>query len=209
MGARPHLPGGVPAHTKDLYPGWKGGVVGQFDPGIKDKLVIRLEAAALPPMEFHRWRLRDRFGKAVGLDRPIQTGDLEFDRTIYIETDASPEAARPFIKSPQLRRAITDAVQSFGPLCFIAQGLEVSILMTQAQDLKLINRLIAALVPIKNALPDVPACETVSAPATGDRLIPVMLLGAIAGATLLRGLTEFRVDRFAPIELGPGLSGRL
>src|SRR4051812_49357906 len=56
--------------------------------GKYDYIVVRAPTPSLPPVYFRKENGRDRAGKLLRLNRELQTGDDEFDRAIYIESDA-------------------------------------------------------------------------------------------------------------------------
>src|SRR5207253_2532663 len=112
-------------------------------------LVLRLPTAALPRMEFRRERGLDRFGKTVGLNRELQTGNAEFDAAVYIESDASAEAVKPFLDQPQLRAAVLEGVKTLGVLRFVPEGIEVSYWVERVKKEKpLVDKAVAALAAI-------------------------------------------------------------
>jgi len=48
----------------------------------------------------------DHYAKEAGVNRELQTGDLDFDRRVFIDTIASDDAVRALLASPDARSAI-------------------------------------------------------------------------------------------------------
>jgi hypothetical protein len=61
-----------------------------------------------PAIVFRRERWWDRFGKTVRLNHEIQTGDEEFDREVYLETNSSEDA----VKQAVADRVVRDSIRS-------------------------------------------------------------------------------------------------
>ncbi len=65
---------------------------------------IRL--AHLPTMRLTRERLSNRVGKWLMLNRELQTGDGDFDKAVYVHTNAPPEVIHQILRRPTTRAAI-------------------------------------------------------------------------------------------------------
>lgn len=65
----------------------------------------------LPKVVFRKEGERDRFGKALGVNREVQSGDERFDSAVYIESDASDEDVSAIVSSPVVREAVLELLE--------------------------------------------------------------------------------------------------
>ncbi len=65
----------------------------------------------LPHVVFRKESKRDRFGKRLGLNREVQTGDERFDSLVYVESNASDEDVTAIVSIPEVRESILDLLE--------------------------------------------------------------------------------------------------
>lgn len=82
-------------------------------------------AAAAPPVILRRETGFDRLGKRLGISREFVTGDLDFDRELYLESDADEMVLLQLSGNPALRDAARALIclHGYGRLEFSPQGL--------------------------------------------------------------------------------------
>ncbi len=77
-----------------------------IDSGIVRGVDYSLGSAGLPDVTFRREDDHDQLAKERGIARELQTGDEEFDRAVYIESDAPDAHLQTTLASPAVRAAI-------------------------------------------------------------------------------------------------------
>lgn len=101
--------------------------------GKYDTFGFQLAVGEFPLATFRRETGLDRLGRALRLNREIQTGDREFDREVYIETDDDESAIRAMLESEATRSAIRKAASHGTSLVTSRQGVGVTAYMAPKQ----------------------------------------------------------------------------
>jgi len=68
---------------------------------------LRVKTGPLPWAIFSAERAVDRFGKLLGVNREVQTGDAEFDRQCYVDSPESDEVVKRLLAPPAVRSGIS------------------------------------------------------------------------------------------------------
>lgn len=85
----------------------------RFDASIRPKSTDHDALPVLPILVLRRERAIDRLGKALRLNREVQSGDPAFDRSVYVESDAVSDDIAAIVRRPAVRAA-TSAVLDRG-----------------------------------------------------------------------------------------------
>jgi hypothetical protein len=134
----------------------------------------------------------DRFGKALRIARECQLGDPEFDRRVYVDTEAADVTVTEVLAAPAARRAVIAALDDgfarlrlFGPAAPVEATLASS--TATAPDAMRVEALIGCLTALARALPDARTLRR--RPERGQRrrwvplavavLMPVLALAAL------------------------------
>ncbi len=79
---------------------------GAYREGARGHLAVR------PAIIMRRETRNDRFGKRLGLNREIQTGDAPFDEAVYLETDSPEEDVRLTLAGEGVHEAVRKLLTS-------------------------------------------------------------------------------------------------
>lgn len=143
---------------------------------------------------------RDRIGKLLTLNREIQTGDLDFDPIVYIESDAPDELVEAALGQPAVRRGVCtllalgyDKVELYGPTAELAayahmpiDSLLAPLALESARD---------ALVSIAQHMPRLHAED----PVRRGEVLPWFLIVMVAVTLGFFILAVFTKDQYHPL----------
>jgi hypothetical protein len=105
----------------------------------------------LPQMRLRTEVPLDGTAKRVGINVEVQTGDAEFDRRVYIESDAPADAVRTALASPDARAEVLSLLESFEDLQFDFEGIHLKAMGDV--DVERAKRAVAGLTRIAATLP--------------------------------------------------------
>jgi len=144
----------------------------------------------LPTLMLRRETAADEFGKRLGLNRELQTGDHYFDETVYIESNASDDELLSVLASAQLRASVLHLLGTGAKrieLNWLADPLAVAWVTPfegdpfagpgLEQNLDVINTIAAEL-------PEVASLERVGQRGSGFLLAVLTTLAAVIGVVL-------------------------
>jgi hypothetical protein len=170
-GARALEATGARVRPVEMTAGW-GGMVASAPfvlDGVEARYAVRqygrdfiaqsvvLPHAPLPAVLVRAERGIDRFGKRLGLNREVQTGDADFDAAAYVETSAPDEIVRGFFADVRMCEA-TRALLTLGyALELSAQGLAATRVRGFYADFEApeVATVLRALAAVRGALPEV------------------------------------------------------
>ena len=141
----------------------------------------------LPVMKLREENDRDRLGKALRLNRELQTGDQLFDARIYVECDDRGGAGAKMLASPEVRSGVTGLL-ALG-FQFVGFRMQESALMVSWQvgaapfNKRVVEQTVDRLAQIANNLPDFRRVPTSSRMSFGGWVL--------TGAWVLTGLAMF------------------
>lgn len=109
-----------------------------------------------PKMMFRRETGRDRFGKAIKLNREFETGDRDFDARVYIESDAKDDALREVLADPRARAALARLLDRGCQQVLLHENacdIKIKITNPKAEHLEAYREMLADLAEIADTLP--------------------------------------------------------
>lgn len=134
---------------------------------------------------------RDRLGKALRLNRELQTGDEPFDRAVYLESDDPDELVGAIVGSAHLRHAVI-ALLALGPdhvqLGHPEQPVDVTWSGSQVDNPFAADRLDRAIAALDTFTGELPAFATAQADRRWPRGVGALiatLVGGFVGAVLM------------------------
>src|SRR5262249_19632846 len=140
-------------------------------------IYVMVKTLPMPRMLLRPERGRDRFGKAVFLNREVQSGDPAFDDRIYIETDEPAETVRRALESVKVREAIGALLPKVGAFGFAREGIKVAYRSARVND-ALIRGAVQALAKVGDVLPNLEGAAFNDSPKNrGDSLVPILWWG--------------------------------
>ncbi len=125
QGGRAVYLGTVPGRrAAPVFEVWSREGGGGVDPGDDDYRTARAAAPAVPSRPTVLLRLEtgsDKLGKLLRINRELQTGDLEFDRRVYVESDASDAEVLAALGGPRAHAAFVRLLE-LGPAYVLING---------------------------------------------------------------------------------------
>ncbi len=139
---------------------------------------------ALPLIQLRPETRADRLGKALRIDREIQTGDEAFDQLVYVESDLPDERHARLLADPLVREAVRDLIESGVSVIHLGRpgnplGVEVPA-ADAAPDPDRLDHLRLALGRLAHALPTFQTIPEGNAP-YGQGLVVFALLSVSLG----------------------------
>jgi len=116
---------------------------------------LRVDAGALPWITLYPEGAAQRFGKAIGLNREVQTGDQPFDDAAYVDTIEEDEPVRRVLSDAAVREGALDLLRRGYKVSFSEKGLEAFRLYPHGTDPDLagFDEVAATLARMRAALP--------------------------------------------------------
>jgi hypothetical protein len=140
--------------------------------------------ARLPRLKLRRENRRDRFGKALRLNRELQLGDARFDAVVYVESDANDDELRALLHSERARHAAIGLVELGCEVIFNDEGRSLAAVWRAIPPPRFeeneLGEAMALLSAVADALPVVGAIEPVKAWPRGSVLSLCAGLGLVA-----------------------------
>lgn len=134
---------------------------------------------------------RDRLGKALRLNRELQTGDDGFDRAVYLESDDPDELVAATIGSARLRQAVV-AMLALGPdhvaLGLGEQAIDLSWSGSHARNPfsgDQLDRAVDTLDVFAEELPGFASAEADQAWPRGAYVLTTTIVAGVVGAALM------------------------
>lgn len=157
-------------------------------------LTVRVRAPSAGQFALTKETAGERFSKAIGLSRELQTGDPSFDEEFYIETDAVPFASA-FFRSPERRQAIRELCRlgftSIRHDGTVLEAIWAPFGRSENLDPTVVTRAVAHLGRMAREVP--PPLRTTAVERVATRKIKRVLAfaapGAWAGASVLAVMT--------------------
>lgn len=159
----------------------------ELDSGRVVGVNLAMPTHPLPTVTLRAETDTDRKGKSRGINDEIQIGDPDFDRLVYLETDAPPDTVRALFADEKHRRAVRELLWG-GTICLSAKGVRAGPFGTACFDPSMFRSTAVHLVALRS-LPAVPVAsgpDATNAARRGLRevvalslLIPPMLLALL------------------------------
>jgi hypothetical protein len=148
---------------------------------VRNKLtlcVVQLQASAMPLIVFRRERAVDRLGRALRLNREVQSGADEFDRAVYIESDEEEPIVRRVVEEPKLRDAVLDSIRHHRAIILSREGVGGMVLFARNLEATAasVKSAVGALARVVAVLPLSPGGTGVRQRARGDLLAIAAIL---------------------------------
>ncbi|MFO0595612.1 MAG: hypothetical protein U0228_09915 [Myxococcaceae bacterium] len=89
------------------------------------KASVRVDTGPLPYAVLFPEKAVDRFGKVIGLNREVQTGDQAFDDACYVDTSEDDAVVKRLLESPEVRDDLKKLVSLGYKVCTSERGLEL------------------------------------------------------------------------------------
>jgi hypothetical protein len=179
----------------------------------KNKLFTLTVECATPPLPGIRLRSEsalDRFGKRIGLNREIQTGDAVFDKHVYTETYANDETLSRALSVTALRQGALFILQrsSYSDIYLDKKGIRLGKTGTDTSILnpQRFEEMLGTLSMIADALPRFEEWETKVSKITLGGLICV---GSIVLTVAVIVLTIVAARQWRTLDWSPWLNGWL
>ncbi len=157
-----------------------------------DRVGIRIGGREYPAVHLYPEGAIDRFGKSIGINREVQTGDKDFDDQAYVETTDAEEHAARLLSSPDVRRELRHLLSIDYKVQFSTQGVEAFRVVAVSSDVDAskTGEAAAALARLADRLPDFPGVRFKPQRQRGWLGLPLML-PALLGAPLTIGFAIF------------------
>jgi len=158
---------------------------------------LRVETPPLPYVVIFPEKAVDRFGKAIGLNREVQTGDKAFDDAAYVDSyEAEPLVAR-LLTPPEVRAAAQELLSLGYKVQCSGRGLEAFQVVygMNKVDGSTAPAAVAALGRLAAALPGFADGEFKPRTTVRSYRLAAVLVGAWVGGFFVAGLSAAFVDR--------------
>lgn len=138
----------------------------------------------------------DRFGKAIGLNREVQTGDKAFDDAVYVDTSEVEEKVKRLLAVPDVRKAILDLVSMGFKVQLSTRGIEVFqvVYAMSAPDASRVAEALPRIAALSGSVPSFDN-ETLSQEPRARMMVAVaiiatVVLAGVAGAFVASGAVD-------------------
>jgi len=176
-------------------------------------LVIKVLTRPMPDVELRKESGTDRFGKRIGLNYELQTGDTLFDSLVFVVCGKDTAALQKMLEPAPVRKGALYVIESaqFSPIVFSKDGFTAQKLLGTSFSITVqqFEELLAALEMIERALPTFADNEIQRlAIAPLSLVILALVLGVVAGIVMLIvGNAQYRPLDNAPYfsAIGAGL----
>jgi hypothetical protein len=164
--------------------------------------VVEVKHERLPLVVFRREKKIDRVGRALFLNREIQTGDSAFDEQVYIETDEQDHLVKRVLETQEARDAILAAVAQHRAVILSKEGVGGTVLFSSDHE-RTISAIRAALAPLGRIADALPAGSFDAAvgrrqTARGDLLAVGTMIGMLLSIFELGMIPHIKPDRWEP-----------
>ena len=145
----------------------------------------------------------DRAGKTLGLNREAQTGDFDFDASVYLETDESDETVRRALDRPAMRDALRALLAGGHPYVRLGPGAVAARIghsLNAAPAPEALERALQGLAAVAASAPSIDPSE-IRAPSRmrGDLVAGAMSLAFMASLVGYYAVPLGYVDYDSPL----------
>lgn len=177
------FPEGGPTGRARWFPGSPLELRYDLEPGAIEDPYAQVEET-LPLLRLRPETRADRLGKALRIDREIETGDADFDRQVYVESDLPDERHARLLADPLVRQAVRELLDAGVSAIHLGRpgnplGVEVPA-AERAPDPDTLDRMRLALGRLAAALPTFQTIPEGNAP-YGQGLVVFSLINVTLG----------------------------
>lgn len=146
----------------------------------------------------------DRVGKALGLNRELQTGDRAVDPKVYVEHEGGDEPAQKILATPALRAAAAELVTEDAAVVLNAEGHAMAVRWLGGRgdpiEAPAVERAARALARLADEMPAVRSREL--RPPASTRTPVLLAIGITLALLAVIPLVIAASEAWAPIERG-------